>query len=619
MCGIGGVVGEPHVEPALLRRMAAAMAQRGPDGEGCWSGPDVGFAHRRLAIIDLDARSDQPMHLGDLHLTFNGEIYNYLELRADLEARGHRFRTQGDAEVLLHGWAEWGGGALDRFNGMFAFAIWDSRDRSLTLASDPFGEKPLFYWADGRRLVFASDIRALLEHPAVPSTADEGTIAGFLARGGPRGEPARTFFAAVKRLPAAHVLHWRDGRTRLTRYWRPAAVEVPRDYPAAVARYRELLADSVRLRLRSDVPVGTSLSGGLDSSAIVALLGDLEGLRPRHAFTARFPGYERDEWPYAAAVALRARVAHHHAVVPSGGELLRDLDRFVADHQEPVGSCSVYAQWRVMQAARARGVTVLLDGQGNDEILGGYGDAPGFALRARGPRQLVAGLVREPAQARPVIRATSADHLPMVLRLGYLRRGATPYATRDVAVTGARLAARPPVRRRGEDPFRRYLLREAFDTGLPVLLLYADRSSMAHSREVRLPFLDRRVAEYSLSLPPAFSYEAGRSKRILRDALTPSIPPAVARRRDKVGFEPPQKRWLEEPAVADRIAEVLLDASARRRGLYDAAPVEADHRRGRWRDPAGIWRAFNVELWLRNLEDARPARRSGGPSRPPRL
>jgi asparagine synthase (glutamine-hydrolysing) len=609
MCGIAGAVGQQQTDVAVVRRMADAMRHRGPDGAGQWSDTGVAFAHRRLAILDLHPRSDQPMHFAHWHLVYNGEIYNYRELREQLEGHGHRFETTGDTEVLLHAWAEWGEQALDRLNGMFALAVWDARDRSLALATDPFGEKPLFYRAERGSVIFASDLKGLLEHPATRGEPDPVTLAAFLARGGARPDPERTFLAGVRRLPAAHVLRWRAGRARLRRYWAPAQIDVPRDYGAAVATYRELLADSVRLRLRSDVPVGTSLSGGLDSSAIVALVAAAAGPEPpRHAFTARFPGFARDEWPYARAVAERAGVARHHDVRPSAADLLHDLDRFVDDHQEPVGSCSVYAQWRVMRAAHDAGITVLLDGQGNDEILGGYGDAAGFALRSGGPAGVLRGVLREPGRIRPVIRAAGADHLPLRLRHGYLRRGATPYAAPDVTAAGARHAARPPVRRGREDPFRRYLLRETFDTGLPVLLLYADRSSMAHSREVRLPFLDRRVAEFSLSLPPSFAFGDGRSKRILRDALAPLLPDAVLRRRDKVGFEPPQHGWLHDPAVRERIADVLLDERARARGLYDAACIEADRRSGRWRDHHGIWRAFSTELWLRSAEAPDAAR-----------
>jgi asparagine synthase (glutamine-hydrolysing) len=602
MCGIAGVAGDRPLDHVLLRGMADAMRDRGPDGEGYWTAPGIAFAHRRLAVIDLHARAAQPMHFERWHLVYNGEIYNYRELRSELEGHGHAFETASDTEVLLHSWAEWGDGALQRLNGMFAFAIWDDHERTLTLASDAFGEKPLFYWADRGRLVFASDMRALLEHPATPRAVDDGTVAAFLARGGARPQPTRTFLAGVRRLPAAHALRWRDGRHETWRYWAPAPVDVPPDYTTAVASYRELLTDSIRLRLRSDVPVGTSLSGGLDSSAIVALIGGLAGDRPRHAFTARFPGHPRDEWRYAAAVAERSGVARHHPVAPSAQDLLSDLDRFVDDHQEPVGSCSVYAQWRVMQTARAAGITVLLDGQGNDELFGGYADALGYALRAGGASHAVRAVLQEPRRVKPLVRAAGADHLPRVLRHGYLRHSSTPYAARAVAVAGARHTARAPVSRDGEDPYHRYLLRETFDTGLPVLLLYADRSSMAHSREVRLPFLDRRIAEFSLSLPAAFAFDHGSSKRLLRDAVDGMLPGAVVRRRDKVGFEPPQRQWMHDPRVRERIAVTLLDGRARARGIYDLRRVEADYRSGSWRDHAGIWRALVTELWLRSLE-----------------
>ena len=577
------------------------MWQRGPDGEGRWADDGLGFAHRRLAIIDLHDRSNQPMHLDRWHLVYNGEIYNYRELRDELASRGHRFQTSGDTEVLLHAWAEWGEGALDRLNGMFAFAVWDDRERVLTIASDPFGEKPVFYWSDGTTLVFASDLRALLLHPDVPVGRDEETMAAYLVRGRARPDVTRTFLAGVRRLPAAHVLVWREARIDVRRYWWPGPVQVPESYGDAVEAYRALLVDSVRLRLRSDVPVGTSLSGGLDSSAIVALVSAAGGENPRHAFTARFPGYPHDEWRYAQAVGERAAVEHHHVVEPSAADLLGDLERFLADQQEPVGSCSVYAQWRVMQSAHEAGVTVLLDGQGNDELLGGYGEAPGFALRGSGARGLAAAVLRDPGELKSILRSVAEDHLPSGAGRAYLRREAPPYVASAVVEAGARATFPRPALFQPARGLRRYLLRQTFDASLPVLLLYADRSSMAHSREVRLPFLDRRVAEFSLSLPSRFAYDRGLSKLILRDALAGVVPDIVLRRRDKIGFAPPQESWLNAPAARERIADVLLDADARARGLYDLEAVDADRRAGRWRDHGGIWRAFNAELWLRAL------------------
>ena len=412
--------------------------------------------------------------------------------------------------------------------------------------------------------------------------------------------PPRTFFAGVERLPPAHVLRWQDGRVSMRRYWRPRPVDVPASYGDAVEELRRLLSDSIRLRLRSDVPVGTSLSGGIDSSTIVMLSSELAGDHTRHAFTARFPGYERDEWPYAAEVAERAHVVEHHAVEPTAAEAAADLDRLVLDEEEPVGSLSVYAQWRVMQAAHETGVTVLLDGQGGDELFGGYPISPGFAVRTRGLRAVFAELAAGPSRAPAVGRSVAVDFLPGSARRSYLRHVAAPYASREAASSAAQDRRSRESWISGADPLRRELLAEAFETSLPELLRYGDRSSMAHSRELRLPFLDRRIAELAYSLPPSWVYEHGVTKRILRDAGRGLVPEAILRRTDKVGYEPPQRRWLSSGVFRERIRAVLLDDGSRA-SLYDVEAIERDARAGSWRDPAGIWRALNAELWLRAL------------------
>src|SRR4051794_30750787 len=255
MCGIAGIAAGHPVEPGLLEAMADTMVKRGPDGQGTWHDDAVGLAFRRLAIIDLHERSNQPLHLGSLHLVFNGELYNYKELREELRGLGHVFETEGDAEVLLHSWQEWGDGALERANGMFAFALWNDVKRELFLASDPFAEKPLYYSERDGRLVFASEARALARAEPGALAVNEAALGAYLARG-LMPEPPATFFAGVQRLPAAHLLRWRHGRSRIECYWRPRPVEVPASYEEAVDRLRELLLDSIRLRLRSDVPVG---------------------------------------------------------------------------------------------------------------------------------------------------------------------------------------------------------------------------------------------------------------------------------------------------------------------------------------------------------------------------
>jgi asparagine synthase (glutamine-hydrolysing) len=575
--------------------MGSAMVHRGPDAEGTWRDELAGFAFRRLAVIDLDERSNQPLHFGALHLIFNGEVYNYIELREDLQNRGHRFSTAGDGEVLLHAWAEWGERALDRVNGMFALALWDAEMRRLTLASDPFGEKPLYWRREGERIVFASTIGAILRASSSASV-DEDILSAYVAVAR-LPEPDRSFVKDIHRLPGAHMLRWEAGRVEVSRYWRPTPAPAPADFEAAAARLRDLLTRSVALRLRSDVPVGTSLSGGVDSSAIVALSASIADQHLRHAFTARFPGFERDEWPRAAVTAKAADVSDHHPVEPTAEGLIDDLERFVVDHEEPVLGSSVYAQWCVMRAAAQTDVVVLLDGQGADEFFAGYEGTVGYALLADRP---VRGL-RDRRRAE-LLRCAAARWAPRALVRRYRLMLSSPYAPADVRRAAA--ALEPPYEDwfGGEDPLRRELLLQMTATSLPGLLRYADRNSMAHSREVRLPFLDRSIVEFALGVPSRFLYDRDETKRVLRAAVRHVVPAEVLSQREKIGYATPESRWLSRPAARERIAEVLLDRDTVRRGWLDAPPIEADLENGSWRDSAAIWRALNAELWVRALK-----------------
>jgi asparagine synthase (glutamine-hydrolysing) len=583
--------------------MARAMVHRGPDGQGVWSDEQAGFGFRRLAIIDLCERSNQPLHLGSLHLVFNGEIYNYVELRRELSSLGHRFETEGDAEVLLHAWGEWRDLALDRLDGMFAFGIWDDERRQLTFAVDPFAEKPLFYQAAAGRLLFASDIRALKAADPRVGIPDESAIDGFLALG-TMPELPRTFFDDVQRLPPAHVARWERGSISVRRYWMPQAVPVPADRGEMGERLRELLTDSVRLRLRSDVAVGSSLSGGVDSSAIVSVAARLRGGRSRHAFTATFPGFAKDEWSHAEEVARAAEVAEHHAVLPRMGELLDDLQELVRDQEEPFGSTSIYAQWRVMRAARRAGVIVLLDGQGADELFGGYVGTAGWALRTAGPRAALLAVAKDPSLAESLAIAYSAGRAPRALVRRHRLRRASPYVTRLLAYEAVDSEELPFDRGGNGSPLRRTLVEQAFRTSLPTLCRYADRNSMAHSVEVRLPFLDRRIAEFALSLPARLVYHNGITKLALREALRGLVPDGVLDRREKIGYETPEQTWFNEPDARMCLAEIVLDPSLRASRRYDDAAFERDLAAGAWRDVGALWRAVNVELWLQSV--ARP-------------
>lgn len=583
-----------------LERMASAMVHRGPDGQGLWRDDELGLAFRRLAIIDLDERSNQPLHLGRLHMVFNGEIYNYLELRKELVGLGHDFATEGDAEVLLHAWAEWEEGALDRLNGMFAFGIWDDERHRLTLAVDPFAEKPLLYCASTGRLLFASDVRALKAVDPTIGLPDEDAIGAFVALNVMPTLP-RTFFSDIRRLPGSHLVRWERGRLSVRRYWRPEKVPVSPDPTIATERLQELLGDAVRLRLRSDVPVGTSLSGGVDSSGIVGICSRLAGGHVRHAFTASFPGFERDEWCYAAEVARAAGVAGHHRVCPTSGELLDDLELLVRDQQEPFGGTSIYAQWRVMRAAREAGVIVLLDGQGGDELFGGYSGVAGWALRSTGPRAALSALAADRGIAEDLAIAYAVGRVPRALARHHRMRRASPYVRRELAREVASLDRLPADWKHTGSPLRRELLVQAFRTSLPNLCRYGDRNSMAHSVEMRMPFLDRRVAEFALSLPPSMVFDKGVTKRVLRSALRGVVPDAVLDRREKVGYETPERAWFEDSDGRARIAQIVLDPSVRTSGRYDTTALERDFAAGSWSDAGALWRVLNVELWLRSL------------------
>jgi asparagine synthase (glutamine-hydrolysing) len=603
MCGIAGMLGSPAPTIEELTRMATEMAHRGPDDQGIWFGRGAGLAFRRLAIVDLDPRSNQPLKLGSLHLVFNGEIYNYRELREELRTLGHQFVTEGDGEVLLHAWQRWGEDALPRLNGMFAFAVFDERTASLTLACDPFGEKPLF-WADsGERLMFASDVRALLSVEPSLAAPRQSALGPYLSRG-IMPPICQSFFDKINRLAGGHVLRHSGERPVVERWWEPTLAEPPHRYDEAVAQLRELLTDSIRLRLRSDVPVGSSLSGGVDSGSIVSLAAQIAGDHTRHAFTARFPGFERDEWSLAAQTAEAAGVVTHHAVEPSADDLLEDLVALIVDHEEPVASSSVYAQYRVMRAARDAGITVLLDGQGADELFGGYTGAAGWALRSESPITALRALARGGGERRDVLLSFGSERVPRPVAVRHRIKLGSPYVDAEVLRAAAELE--PPqvpwARHRG--PLARELSRQVLHTSLPALLRYADRNSMANGREVRLPFLDPRVVNFALSLPPAFVYGEGVTKRVLRDAVSGLVPSAILERRDKVGFETPEATWLTTHRAKARIAAVLLDSGAISGPLLDRRTIEADTHAGRWRDANAIWRTVNLELWLQAF--ARP-------------
>src|SRR5215208_4586346 len=616
MCGICGVVqlGAPP-ETDTVAAMARMLDHRGPDGDGAFDDPaGAALGFRRLAIIDLSDAGLQPFASDDgaLQLLHNGEIYNYVELRRELEARRHAFRSATDTEVILRSYEEWGDDCVRRFNGMWALALWDGRRRRLFCSRDRFGIKPFYYSFDGRRLAFASEPKAFRVDPRTPLDANPRAIRDYLQQGY-ADHTEETFFAGVKRLPAAHNLVLDDTRLRVERYWKLEPGDPPGDDAAEAVR--EAYLDALRLHLRSDVPVGTCLSGGIDSSAIVVGVDHL--LRNEHAtaaalgerqrtFTAYFAEAGFDERPYAEAVVERTRVEPRWITV-GDGEVVDLLPRIVETQDEPTGSTSVVAQWAVLRAARERGLTVMLDGQGADEILAGYHGyfSPYYADLLTSGR--VGTLVRELRAYRSVHGASPVRLAEMVARrfvpdrVRWMARGRTRGGSALVHPDLRGGYTPEPNGAVFPDRMRRLLHLILTARGLPELLRYEDRNSMAHSLEARVPFLDVRLVELLFSLRPDELIRNGRTKDVLRRALGDLLPPVVRDRTDKLGFVTPEARWMRG-SLGAFAEEVLASPSVRARGWVDADAARsrlAAHRRGDLDAGFELWRVLNVELWAR--------------------
>ena len=623
MCGIAGIVGPGPLAVARsqVTEMLRQLRHRGPDGEGVLErGGDgsrqcIVLGHRRLSIIDLTPAAAQPMTSADgrLHVVLNGEIYNYLELRAELSTLGRHFRTRSDTEVLLEAWSAWGAVALDRMVGMFAFALLDERSRTLVLARDQFGIKPLHYTTSRGTLAFASEIPPLLGLPGVGRSADPGPIADFLARGG-SNHPGRTMFADVRELPGAHFVEISlDNPTGLrpSRYWRPPTTllhDLPFD--AAADELRGLLEESVRLHLRSDVPVGMLLSGGKDSSSVLMLarraLGAGAELKT-FSYRGEDGAVDEERWIKAARFAAGA-TGYEIRLRPD--EWARDLGALVVSQGEPFGSPVIYAQRRLFQEAAGAGVRVVLDGQGSDEYLAGYDRFhPGRLASLLGHRQYLefARVSRGYAAAgggwRGKVVAAAALHWPRLRALRRFRGSARPALLDEGWLAARGAAVSPPWQPAGRDVLREMLGASLSSVSIAWLMRYADRNAMASSVENRVPFLSPRLVEFVLGLPEEhFISKDGTGKKLLRKAMQGIVPEVILGRRDKVGFDVPVESWLSRtpglpellqealtiPAVNREPASRFLDAVRRGQSLPRPRAFEA-------------WRLVTLAAWSREF------------------
>jgi asparagine synthase (glutamine-hydrolysing) len=630
MCGLAGVCsrdGGP-VDGAVLERLIGALAHRGPDGAGVHCDGGIGFGHRRLSILDPSEAGSQPMHRGATVLVHNGEIYNYLELAAELRDLGEVITTGTDTEVILAAYARWGPAAIARFNGMFAIALWDAAHSRLLLARDRMGVKPMYLRRSRRTLAFASEPRAFVA--AGPLDVDDawlpeprlGVVHDFLSRGW-TDHSNETFIQGVTSLPPAHLLIVEAGRERLVRYWdappladdaRPVARagDLERDQ-SLVDEFRATFDSSVRLQLRSDVPLGSCLSGGLDSSSIVMTVSHLLATErggaheeaPRMGFHARFPAEGVDESAYAELVARQAGIPLVFAT-PAGSPLLPAMLPVLRAQGEPFPSGSMGAQHAVMAAARTEGIKVLLDGQGADELIGGYdlylGARAAGLLRSRHPtdaaRELRAQVARGPSSAQGALWTALHAALP---RPAVEALRATTGGRFGIRCTGPLVGqtAMPEVESGPGTFLARRLWHATAVDGLPALLRYEDRNSMAFGIEARVPFLDVRLVELAMRLPDRLKVEHGVTKAVLRRAMNERLPSQVARRRDKVGFEVPQRAWLA--AGRKEVIDLLGDGQVVERGWVTRQEVDRviEAGFGGGRGSNHLWRLFILEAWLR--------------------
>jgi asparagine synthase (glutamine-hydrolysing) len=601
--------------------MRDSISHRGPDDAGFWQAPggNAMLGSRRLAILDLSPSGHQPMtdESSSLVIAFNGEIYNYVELASQLASSGCRFHSRTDTEVLLKSYEKWGEGCLERLNGMFAFAIWDERRQTLFAARDRFGEKPFYFYQDANRdlLAFGSEIKALVAGQMFDARPDPGAVCSFLASEG-IDAGRETIVENVFALPPAHALQfsWRDRALKIWRYWDLDGERIIRfsDDRQYADRFCELLSDSVRLRLRSDVPVGSSLSGGLDSSTIVGLVAKTKPSAGQETFSARFADSPFDEGPHIERMAAWSAV-RNHSVYPEPRNLPEEIEPLTWHQDAPFHSSSIYAQWCVMRLAGDRGVTVLLDGQGADEILAGYHSYFSSCIVELLGRYRVlaaAGALRQYTVAH------GPSHLPLICAglLPAVLRSPVKAWRRPRAINKdfQRTWSRPRVdgKKKFNHPLHQLLYETLTETSLPALLRYADRNSMAFSREVRLPFLDHRLVEYLFAIPADQKIDGSTTKIVLRNATRGILPEEIRNRRDKIGFAPPENVWLLGP-LREWAEELMSSAQFRQREWVDARAIDRVWTRFKGGEGALhtiIWRWLSLEIWARTCLAPKPVK-----------
>ena len=642
MCGIAGIVSAERLAPEDRDRAIAmrdVIAHRGPDDAGLFVDDRAALAHRRLSIVDLRA-GHQPLanERDNAWIVFNGEIYNHAQIRPELESAGHVYRTRSDTETIVHAYEQWGDACVDRFRGMFAFAIWDAPRKRLLLARDRLGVKPLYWAQAGARLLFGSEIKSILASGLVRAEANDAALPELLGTRYLSG--TETLFKGIHRLLPGHTLVFENGAVRIRQYW---DIPTGERHPAvarlseadAVARFRELLEESVRIRLMSDVPLGMFLSGGLDSSAIAALMARQID-RPLQTFSVAFKERSFSELEYARQVST-AIGADAHEVVIDDRDFFGALPRLIWHEDEPIAHPSSVPLYFVSELA-ATHVKVVLTGEGSDELLAGYGKYPRALVNWRAGSAYRA----VPEALRGWIASSLVPQLPGRLaryaKRSFLAMDRTPEAMffdnfasiglqRQSALLSPAVAAGARADR-AYGPSRAYfdrpngnsttldrLLYTDLKTYLVELLMKQDQMSMAASIESRVPFLDHHLVEFAAALPGRMKLRGFTTKWILREAVQAILPESILTRR-KMGFPVPFALWMKGPwqSVA---RDVLLDKRTRERGIIEPRAIEeliSSHASGAQEGGDAIWSLLNLELWHRTFVDGDGVQSLSAPS-----
>lgn len=547
--------------------MTDVLVHRGPDAEGHWLNSSAALGNRRLSIIDLSEAGNQPMHyLGRYTIVHNGEVYNYIELREELQRRGYKFSSQTDTEVIVAAYDNWKEECVEHFDGMFAFAIWDEKEKELFAARDRFGEKPFFYFFNNEQFVFASEMKALWA-AGIEKKVNLKLLFNYLTIGYVDNPniPEETFYENINKLPAANYLKFSIANFKLTieNYW---DIEVENENKKitdgeAIDQFGHVLQRSIKRRLRSDVPVGTSLSGGLDSSSVIAVLNQLTTHHSQFAaFSATFPNFEKDESHFVKTVVDSFHL-DSYTTTPDVSSLYNSFDNLFYYQEEPFTSASIFAQYKIYELAKEKDTKVLLDGQGADEILGGYHKYyKWYWQELFRKRKLLSSKELSAAKQLGI-----AEKFTWKNRIAALfPEFATIFLERQYLVNALRHEDLTKDFTQLQSKEAYYITPEIFTLngvlyfntcmhGLEELLRYADRNSMAHSREVRLPFLDHELVEFVFSLPSNFKIRNGWTKWLLRKSIDKKLPDEITWRRDKTGFEPPQEDWLSNKNIQQLI------------------------------------------------------------------